>query len=124
VASARTASISSARARATRDRIVPTGTPQIPAASSYDVPTTCVSTKASRRSGDSAAISALSACTPDPSGEVGSATDAASSIRAARRRRRPRARSESAQVRRAIANSQVLALASARYAGRARHART
>ena len=38
----------SVRARATRERIVPTGTPHTLAASSYEAPTTCVSTNASR----------------------------------------------------------------------------
>jgi hypothetical protein len=49
---------STARARATRDRIVPIGQSSTNAASSYDSPATCVSTKASRRSGAMALSSA------------------------------------------------------------------
>jgi hypothetical protein len=93
----------SARARATRERIVPTGQPQIPAASAYSSPRTCVSTNAARRSSGRVASRRWRAISPAGSGLwPGGARRAPSSPR------RRAERTASAQARLAIASSQVL----------------
>src|SRR5690606_11714994 len=63
-----TASTRSARARATRERIVPTGTASTAAASTYDRPSTWVRANAARRSGDSRR--SRSAAASGPAGSV------------------------------------------------------
>lgn len=112
----------SARARATRERIVPTGQRQIRAASAQLAPMIWVSTNADRRSGSSVASrSATATCSAWSLGASCAVTAAAASRT---RRRRVRVRSASAQTRRAMDSSNVRAVASPRNTGSARPART
>ncbi len=124
VSAAVTSATRRSRARATRERIVPTGTPQISAASAYEQPTICVSTNATRWSRSRPSTSTWSECAPATSPMSSPTWPWRCSIWRARRRRRIAPRTESAQARRAIANNQVRALESPRNAGSARQART
>ena len=97
----------SSRARATRERIVPTGHPQASAVSAYDNPRTCVSTNACRRSRSKPASNNARSTSPlDEGWPSGPTSDANCSDS---RRRRTVRRTESAHVRRAIDNNHDLA---------------
>ena len=110
-------SASSFLARATRDLTVPIEHSQTAAVSAYDSPMTWVSTIASRRSAcNPASSSSISVAISGCELGAGAGTPSASSTH-----RRLRWATRSAQ-RRAITNSQVLAEASPRKRGRARHA--
>ena len=76
-------SMSWARARATRERIVPTGTSTTSAASWYSSPRSCVSTNAVRRSRSSVDRSRSSSTTPSSAGRDGRRSPVVQARRAA-----------------------------------------